>query len=187
MLRQTIAQRAIRDVQPADREEYEQLIATVESSFEPVEGIEVLLAVEVVRDLWRLRFYAARNAEHGPSDDLDKARTRTSTSIRRNMAEIRRLQTERQVRTQLGKRMTGLGSTRELVEVAKLIRSYKSKEKTPVDQFENKFGRRIATEEDNLKKRTHLPGRNTPCPCGSGQKHKRCCGKGTPPQYQTAA
>jgi uncharacterized protein YecA (UPF0149 family) len=23
--------------------------------------------------------------------------------------------------------------------------------------------------------------RNAPCPCGSGQKHKRCCGKEAPP------
>ncbi|MFQ5600072.1 MAG: SEC-C metal-binding domain-containing protein [Candidatus Krumholzibacteriia bacterium] len=21
------------------------------------------------------------------------------------------------------------------------------------------------------------PGRNAPCPCGSGRKYKRCCGK----------
>ena len=24
-----------------------------------------------------------------------------------------------------------------------------------------------------------LPGRNDPCPCGSGKKFKHCCGKGT--------
>ncbi len=23
----------------------------------------------------------------------------------------------------------------------------------------------------------HTPGRNDPCPCGSGKKHKKCCGK----------
>ena len=25
-------------------------------------------------------------------------------------------------------------------------------------------------------------GRNEPCPCGSGKKYKKCCGKGGPPQ-----
>ncbi|MBA2557449.1 MAG: SEC-C domain-containing protein [Chloroflexi bacterium] len=24
------------------------------------------------------------------------------------------------------------------------------------------------------------PGRNDPCPCGSGRKHKKCCGSNTP-------
>lgn len=24
--------------------------------------------------------------------------------------------------------------------------------------------------------RTHKVGRNDPCPCGSGKKHKKCCG-----------
>jgi hypothetical protein len=194
MLNQTIAQWTLRDVKPADRAEYEQIISTVEATLQPGDGMEVFLAVEVVRDLWRLRFYAARTAEHGPSDDLDKARTRTSTNIRRTMAEIRRLQTERQLRSQLGPRMTGLGSTRELVEVSKLIRSYKPKETNPVDRLESAFQNNISRREANLKKQTHLPsqphptiGRNTPCPCGSGQKHKRCCGKGAPPLYHQAA
>lgn len=26
---------------------------------------------------------------------------------------------------------------------------------------------------------THAPGRNDPCPCGSGKKYKKCCGKNT--------
>jgi uncharacterized protein YecA (UPF0149 family) len=32
--------------------------------------------------------------------------------------------------------------------------------------------------------RTSQPtvARNAPCPCGSGEKYKRCCGKGAPPQ-----
>jgi hypothetical protein len=29
--------------------------------------------------------------------------------------------------------------------------------------------------------------RNAPCPCGSGVKYKRCCGKNAPPQLHTAA
>ncbi|MCC6590587.1 MAG: SEC-C domain-containing protein [Bryobacterales bacterium] len=30
-------------------------------------------------------------------------------------------------------------------------------------------------------------GRNSPCPCGSGQKYKRCCGVNAPPIYNHAA
>ena len=29
-----------------------------------------------------------------------------------------------------------------------------------------------------LTARVSPPGRNTPCPCGSGRKYKRCCGAG---------
>ena len=39
----------------------------------------------------------------------------------------------------------------------------------------------------NPKIQTHSVGRNTPCPCGSGQKYKRCCGKGAAPIYNLAA
>ena len=30
-------------------------------------------------------------------------------------------------------------------------------------------------------------GRNSPCPCGSGQKYKRCCGVNAPPILNNAA
>ncbi|HNJ08571.1 MAG TPA: SEC-C metal-binding domain-containing protein [Plasticicumulans sp.] len=28
--------------------------------------------------------------------------------------------------------------------------------------------------------RVERPGRNEPCPCGSGRKYKHCCGAGRP-------
>jgi uncharacterized protein YecA (UPF0149 family) len=44
----------------------------------------------------------------------------------------------------------------------------------------------IEAEEELLKKTKkvdpikaeHEPDRNDPCPCGSGRKYKKCCGKG---------
>ena len=43
----------------------------------------------------------------------------------------------------------------------------------------------LEAEEDLIKKTdkveplkaTEAPGRNDPCPCGSGKKYKKCCGK----------
>jgi len=43
----------------------------------------------------------------------------------------------------------------------------------------------VEAEEELLKeadkvdpiKADHEPGRNDPCPCGSGKKYKKCCGK----------
>ena len=44
----------------------------------------------------------------------------------------------------------------------------------------------VEAEEELIKKTDKVepiqadngPGRNDPCPCGSGRKYKRCCGKG---------
>ncbi len=33
-------------------------------------------------------------------------------------------------------------------------------------------------KRDNIVVGTKAPGRNEPCPCGSGKKYKKCCGKG---------
>ena len=44
-------------------------------------------------------------------------------------------------------------------------------------------------QNQNFAKRNAQPevGRNSPCPCGSGQKYKRCCGVNAPPILNQAA
>ncbi|MCC6585229.1 MAG: SEC-C domain-containing protein [Bryobacterales bacterium] len=45
-------------------------------------------------------------------------------------------------------------------------------------------------QNQNFAKRNPHPeevGRNSPCPCGSGQKYKRCCGPNAAPIYNTQA
>ncbi|MCC6586109.1 MAG: SEC-C domain-containing protein [Bryobacterales bacterium] len=45
-------------------------------------------------------------------------------------------------------------------------------------------------QNQNFAKRNPHPaevGRNSPCPCGSGQKYKRCCGVNAPPILNYAA
>ncbi|MCC6587629.1 MAG: SEC-C domain-containing protein [Bryobacterales bacterium] len=45
-------------------------------------------------------------------------------------------------------------------------------------------------QNQNFAKRNPHPaevGRNSPCPCGSGQKYKRCCGVNAPPILNQAA
>ncbi len=37
-----------------------------------------------------------------------------------------------------------------------------------------------------MKETSNNIGRNKPCPCGSGKKYKRCCGKGAAPQLGTS-
>ena len=45
-------------------------------------------------------------------------------------------------------------------------------------------------QHQNFARRNPHPaevGRNSPCPCGSGQKYKRCCGVNAPPILNNAA
>jgi uncharacterized protein len=37
----------------------------------------------------------------------------------------------------------------------------------------------VASKEADLRARARRPGRNDPCPCGSGRKFKRCCAAGS--------
>jgi uncharacterized protein YecA (UPF0149 family) len=60
-----------------------------------------------------------------------------------------------------------------------------------VAHVETKIAAVMAKEAElqstNPKIRTQSVGRNTPCPCRSGQKYKRCCGKGAAPILNLAA
>jgi uncharacterized protein YecA (UPF0149 family) len=38
--------------------------------------------------------------------------------------------------------------------------------------------RALRPEMDQTNERRGKIGRNAPCPCGSGKKYKKCCGKG---------
>jgi len=37
----------------------------------------------------------------------------------------------------------------------------------------------MGSKEANLRARALRPGRNDPCPCGSGRKFKKCCAAGS--------
>lgn len=46
-----------------------------------------------------------------------------------------------------------------------------------IRELELMFKGNVPILEQNLMARTEKIGRNAPCPCGSGNKYKRCCGK----------
>lgn len=50
--------------------------------------------------------------------------------------------------------------------------------KDTLELIETHFTRNISRERPPQRHEEAPPGRNDPCPCGSGQKYKRCCGKG---------
>ena len=48
--------------------------------------------------------------------------------------------------------------------------------KRPVDLLEG--GRLLPEKVETFRREEPKVGRNDPCPCGSGKKHKKCCGRG---------
>lgn len=155
------------------------------------EGVlEAFFASQILRNMLRLERY--ETLEENP--DLEKSRFRVGTFLRRDLAELRRLQSERQVRAKLDSGLTGLASTKELVQVARAAVNPAAKSKNEpneaaVRDMEARVEAHLARTDDaelsEMKKRSQSAPRNALCPCGSGQKHKRCCGGAAPPHYQT--
>jgi hypothetical protein len=114
---------------------------------------------------------------------VDRARTQANGAMRRAVAELRRLQTERLLRTAiLGENADvsalGLASLGEVLPKledqgkAELISAYAGP--SPVAKPE-------------ITNRTESTPRGALCPCGSGNKYKRCCGIDAPAILTRAA
>jgi hypothetical protein len=169
----------------------EKLVATLR----PEGFLEETIAAEVIWATLRLN-----QVERSDAD-----RTIIANTLRRNTAELRRLQTDRHLKAEFHLDLPGLISAKD---VMRLRRHAAKNEKTqirknePISQADAAtLSRRIEVEQaqllEKLKKRTHSAAgsshsepakpagvpRNAPCPCKSGDKYKRCCGSGAPPQY----
>jgi hypothetical protein len=189
--------------------DFQELITALEADLAPVGALEVMAAAEILHAKWRLRRYMSIDESQLTETaqfDLEKCRVRVANMVRREIAEFRRKQTERQIREQLGTGLTGLASSRELIATARSVRTAAVQEADPakVDMVESEIHSKLQTEtekesesapeQENLKIRTHFRvpttqnlGRNAPCPCNSGQKYKRCCGLNPPTALKTAA
>jgi hypothetical protein len=181
------ARLAIQD--ETDQALYADLVARSERDLHPEGMLEVMFAAFIVRALWRLD----RRTE---SSEIDI--TRTENGIRRNTAELRRLQTDRHLKAELNLDLPGLISVKDVLKWAKHEKSQKRKnepiqdigktiETTLHGQIEEEEQQELAEFAKRAQKKGACVPRNAPCPCGSGQKHKRCCGKDAPPVYGLAA
>ena len=150
------------------------------------EGIfEQTLANEITRAAWRLHRCARVednifDPDLDPMEDLatlpiqlpvDRARLQTCRILHRSVAELRKLQNERRLRIE------SPGDDFDMSNPG--LASYKGSQR---------HKRELDDANSPATKRSQFPieaaantPRNAPCPCGSGQKHKRCCGKNAPP------
>jgi len=163
-------------IRPGEEEEYAETLTSVIADLNPKGILEETFVAEIVGATWRLR--RCRMVEHSLSEgatldpmvddvldkqqrSVDRARAQSHNILRRSLAELRKLQTERALLEELG---------RDLDE-----NSFCEPVPQPVAQ---------ASACENNPRQTP---RNAPCPCRSGEKYKRCCGKDAPPVLHDAA
>ncbi len=192
-----------------EEEEYAQSFTALMAEIAPDGIIEQTFATEIMGATWRLRrcgileFELARSTEPEPEaqaaiqKSIDRARAQSHNILRRSLAELRKLQTERHTRIlhfPQGEIPTGLGitDTRQAVQsAAQSILADRSICKPPesAPSTGSSFCKpaNSAPAASSFCKPPAATPRNAPCPCGSGAKYKRCCGRNAPPVLNTAA
>jgi uncharacterized protein YecA (UPF0149 family) len=158
----------------------------------PRTPLEQTLSREIVQAAWRLRRCAS--LEIAPPESMtdeeldrlqtsiDRARAAAQRTFHRSLKELRRLQSE------------------HLEPAAMLVKQAMATDALLLQEFEERkrqFAAHQASEKaaaQNSAKQTQsepaktgsIP-RSAPCPCKSGEKYKRCCGKNAPPVLTTQA
>jgi hypothetical protein len=179
-------------VRPEEQDLYAEFRAGFHEDLAPEGAVEQTLSAEIIHAAWRLRRCSVIEAGMEPEGELDpmlnpvqqavdRARAQAQRSFHRATAELRRLQTERQFRTEFlpadfDTTLLGVASYKDMAPaLSRLQKRERAVQPVP------------AAEPDITKQSQSAIGRNTPCPCGSGIKFKRCCGKGAPAVLNRAA
>jgi hypothetical protein len=126
-------------------------------------------------------------------NSVDRARAQAHRLLHKCTAELRKLQTERHFRNEYfeaGSDLSALGicdfsQVKRNVDhqVAASLRQHKLDEINEMAEVFDTNRRHIAAVTRQTQSPTQSPTqtpRNAQCPCNSGQKYKRCCGKNAP-------
>ena len=210
-------------IRPGEQPEYSTLYLQIDLELNPTGLLEKNLVDEMLRAMWRLRRCAQLEAGFVDSlsngvdpipdpmqneatarlqNSVDRARAQAHRLLHRCTAELRKLPTEQQYRTEFfrpGTDNSRLGIC-DFRAVMKGLDEYKSADLRQrkleglddivsiMETTHNQMAKMpVRPTEVPVTQRTQSVPRNAQCPCNSGQKHKRCCGKNVPPILQTAA
>jgi hypothetical protein len=208
---------AARDfVRPSEESDYRDLGEQLRRELAPVGLLEDNLVDEIRRAMWRLgrcgeveQSFVTGHVEsgntaasipdpmrHEPQAKLqlsvDRARALYQRLLHKCTAELRKLQTERQLRNEsfdAGTDLSHLGLSDWAFISKDLSRQFmanyrrdKHRGMAEIDAILSIRPPAAATTPGSFCKTP----RNAQCPCGSGQKHKRCCGKEAPPVLNAA-
>src|SRR5579883_2733872 len=155
-------------VRPEEQDIFKEFESGYLAELSPVTPLENTLAREIIHAAWRLRRCADLEIappEHLTDDELDRlqlsidrARSAAQRTLHRSLKELRNLQ---------NKPNLPITRTNESDKVAQAL---------PPVQVPN------AGQSPSSQR---LIPRGAPCPCKSGQKYKRCCGRNAPPVLTT--
>jgi uncharacterized protein YecA (UPF0149 family) len=153
----------------------------------PATPLEQTLSREIIQAAWRLRRCAG--LETAPPENMtdeeldrlqvsiDRARAAAQRTFHRSLKELRRLQTE------------------HLEPAALLIKQAAATDALLMQELEERkrqfaaenAAQNSAKQTQSQPEKTVLIPRSAPCPCKSGEKYKRCCGKNALPVLFGAA
>jgi hypothetical protein len=147
----------------------------------PAGSLEQTLAREIIHAAWRLRRCAS--LEVAPPENLtdeefdrlqisiDRARSAAQRTFHRSLKELRRLQTENLHPAEV--------MIKQAMAMDALLKKDLDERQRQLTENAAKSAHAKQTQSESAK--TTLIPRSAPCPCKSGEKYKRCCGKNAPP------
>jgi len=198
-------------VRPEEESIYHLFCEGFQQDLAPEGAMETTLAAEIVHAAWRLRRCAeAESAIEFPGEcpgdgkadaqnSIDRARTQALRHFQRATAELRRIQTERQIRNatvpeDFDASTLGLASCKDMAPILKSdLRRQSLLHKLKETEMSTAVTEAIHTPLPAATPTLPVVGesvpipRGAPCPCGSGGKYKRCCGTNAPAVLSPAA
>jgi hypothetical protein len=169
-------------VRPEEQDIFHKFESGYMSELSPVTLLEQTLAREIIQAAWRLRRCATLEAappENLTDEELerlqtsiDRARAAAQRTFHRSLKEQRRLQSE------------------HLSPAAVMLQQAMATDTLIMQEFEDRkrqFEAENAAAGNSAKQTQFEPAKPTliprgaPCPCKSGQKYKRCCGRNAAP------
>jgi hypothetical protein len=198
-------------VKPEERNIYLDFRENISRELDPIGILENALAQEIAGATWRLRRCTEAEAELGafsestdkPRRSIERARAASHSQLHRSINQLRKLQTERLTRAEITWDNPEEAPLGESLKVVKVLTTQLRN-----DNLVKKLDTRISGASANelasncktanagliaTKTAAKTAGsgqqipRNAHCPCNSGNKYKRCCGKDAPPVLGKAA
>ena len=199
-------------VRPDEAHTYELFCHRFKKDLRPQGALEQTLAAEIIHAAWRLRRCCVAESQMQPDpatqidneiEDpllsrtqtlIDRARAQAQRQLLSASKELRRLQTERQIRVECLPESfdtQAIGGLTNVKDVKLFLQRVQNQSKLTMADLERLTAPPVEYASTKRTQSDAEPSpptpRNAACPCGSGDKYKRCCGRNAPPVLHQAA
>jgi uncharacterized protein YecA (UPF0149 family) len=176
-------------VRPEEQDIFNEFETGYMVELSPVTPLENTLTREIIQAAWRLRRCAS--LETAPPENMtdeeldrlqisiDRARAAAQRTFHRSLKELRRLQSEHLEPARLMIQQAMATDALLLKDLEDRQRQLAASEKAAQANS--------AKQSQSQSEKTVSIARGAPCPCKSGEKYKRCCGKNAPPVLSKVA